>query len=658
MSVTDDIKSQLDIVDIVSEYLPLRKSGTSYSGFCPFHPNTRTPAFVVFPNTQTWRCFGACAEGGDVFSFVMKKEGWEFREALVHLAERAGVSLAEPSPAARERQALDDRLIDLLHSAADYFHQVLLYAPQAEAARAYIRDRDLNEETLETFKIGYALDSWDAGRKHFNMQGYGDDDLIAAGLLTVNEEKESRYDRFRNRLMIPIRRTGGQVVGFGARTLDPEGIPKYLNSPQTAVFDKGRLLFGLDLAKRHIREARQLAIVEGYMDVMQAWQAGFRNVVAQMGTALTEEQLRLAKRFAKRFVLALDADAAGVSATMRSLEVAREVLDREPDAGFDARGLIKHEGRLRADIRVVTLPEGQDPDKIIRTDPELWTQLVSAAKPIVTYVIDVTTEDLDMDDAKAKTAVAQQIIPLINDVADPAEREHYRMQLARKLDIDERVLYKMPARSPRARTPRAHPEQEALQEKTGARRQAAGMAVAMGGGMVATNLREENFLRQCLSHPQIIEKVDKKLSLVHQPRVSGQDFGRPDDRALWRHLQNWAGHMPVATVEDLCDSLDDEVLQKRVRSLLALPDTIESELERLPDKLALSVLDLRLQKVKSLIGKVEGLFREAEGLERGEMVMYAGQLQELTHQFSSISRAQAAMRAVGQRDVKAPANSG
>lgn len=656
MSVTDDIKAQLDIVDVVSEYLPLRKSGTSYSGFCPFHPNTRTPAFVVFPNTQTWRCFGACAEGGDVFSFVMKKEGWDFKEALVHLAERAGVTLEAPSPADRERQARDDRLIDLLHSAADYYHQVLLYAPQAEAARAYVRDRALSEETVETFKIGFALDSWDAGRKHFNMQGYGDDDLIATGLLTVNEEKDTRYDRFRNRLMIPIRRTGGEVVGFGARTLEPDGIPKYLNSPQTAVFDKGRLLYGLDLAKRHIRQAQQVAIVEGYMDVMQAWQAGFRNVVAQMGTALTEAQLRLAKRFAKRFVLALDADAAGVNATMRSLQVAREVLDREPDAGFDARGLVKHEGRLRADIRVVTLPEGQDPDKIIRTDPTLWTRLVSEAKPVVTYVIDVVTEELDMDDAKAKTAVAQQILPLINDVADPAEREHYLKQLGRKLDIDERVLYKMPARTLRERTPRTPREQEP-QEKLVAGKQAAGMAVAMGGGIVATGMREENFLRQCLRHPRVVDRVNERLSQGQQPPVSGNDFSRPDDRALWRHIRKWAGLMPVATIEDLCDSLEDEVLQQRIKSLLALPETTESELERLPDRLALSILDWRLQKVKSLIGKVEGLFREAEELERSERVLYAEQLRELTHQFSSINKAQVALTAVGQRNVKAPTNS-
>jgi DNA primase len=314
MSVTQEIKSRLDIVDVVGDYLPLRKAGRAYSGFCPFHPNSRTPAFYVFPETQTWRCFGACAEGGDVFSFVMKKEGWDFKETLANLAGRAGVALEEYDRAGKVKPAADS-LVDLLTAAADYFHQLLLHAPQAELARRYVAERKLKAETLADFRLGYALNSWDACRTHFNAQGYDDRDLLDVGLLTENPERGSRYDRFRHRLMIPIRDVSGRIVGFGARTLDKDGLPKYLNSPQTTLFDKSHLLYGLDMARRHIREARQAVIVEGYMDVMQAWQAGFRNVVAQMGTALTEQQLQLLKRYTKRFVLALDADAAGAKAT-------------------------------------------------------------------------------------------------------------------------------------------------------------------------------------------------------------------------------------------------------------------------------------------------------------------------------------------------------
>ncbi|MDX1686434.1 MAG: DNA primase, partial [Candidatus Promineifilaceae bacterium] len=440
MSVTDEIKSRLDIVDVISETVQLRRSGKSYTGFCPFHHNTRTPAFAVFPDTQTWRCFGACAEGGDVFSFVMKKEGWDFKEALRQLAQRAGVQLEELSPAAKAQRAEEKRLTELLGSAADYFHQLLLYAPQAEHARKYVQQRALEEETLETFKIGYALNSWDACRTHFNAQGYDDDDLLSAGLLSENVEKGTRYDRFRNRLMIPIRDVRGRVVGFGARTLEEDGIPKYLNSPQTDLFDKSRLLFGLDMAKRHVREARQAVIVEGYMDVMQGWQAGFRNMVAQMGTALTGAQLRTLKRYTKQFVIALDADSAGMKATMRSLEVARETLDREVEARFDARGLVRHEGRLKADIRIVTLPEGNDPDNIIRREPAEWPKLLATARPVVAYVIDVLTAEMEPGDPKAKADVVRRVMPLIGDVADPVERDHYRQMLARTLRVDERAL--------------------------------------------------------------------------------------------------------------------------------------------------------------------------------------------------------------------------
>ncbi|MCI0399073.1 MAG: DNA primase [Chloroflexi bacterium] len=645
MNVTDEIKNRLDIVDVISDYVQLRKSGHSYSGFCPFHSNTRTPAFVVFPSTQTWRCFGACAEGGDVFSFLMKKQGWEFKETLAHLAERAGVKLEERGPADREQQTVEDRLTDLLTAAADYFHQLLLYAPQAEFVRQYVAGRGLNEGTVATFKLGYALDSWDACRSHFNMQGYGDDELLDAGLLTVHETKGSRYDRFRHRLMVPIYDVDGRIAGFGARTLDPDGLPKYLNSPQTAVFDKSRLLFGLDKAKRHIREARQVVIVEGYMDVIQAWQAGFRNVVAQMGTALTEEQLRLAKRYSKRFVLALDADAAGAKATLRSLEVARETLDREGDVRFDARGLVRHEGRLQADIRIVTLPEGNDPDKVIRTDPTLWPKLVAQAQPVVAYVIDVVTRSLDLDDPKAKTAAAQEVLPLIGDVVDPIEREHYRQMLARALRIDERVLHKVSLPAGRGRS-QPRPAALPAPEKPGT----AGLVVAMSGKMAATDLRQANYLRQCLSYPQLMAQVDKKLTLNRQPAIAETDFTRPDDRALWRYLRQQAGQRTVAAGEDLCDSLQDEVLCQRLQALLTLPQTPESELDRLPDSLVLSVLDWRLEQVRSLMDKVMQLWREAQVQANPDMVdMYGQQYRELTQMFLRMSKAQGAMSGMNRQ---------
>jgi DNA primase len=651
MSVSEDIKSRLDIVDIVGEHVRLRKSGNSHSGFCPFHSNSRTPAFVVFPNSQTWRCFGACAEGGDIFAFVMKKQGWEFKEALVYLAQRAGVSL-EDRHLDKAQQAETEKLGDLLSAAADFFHQLLLYAPQAEFARHYVAKRNLKPETVETFKIGFALESWDACRTHFNMQGYSDEDLVDAGLLSENPEKGTRYDRFRNRLIIPIRDVNGRTVGFGARTLDPDGVPKYLNSPQTTLFDKSRLLYGLDLARRHIREARQAVIVEGYMDVIQAYQAGFSNVVAQMGTALTGEQLALLKRYTRRFVIALDADAAGAQATLRSLQVAREALDRETDRRFDAHGLVRHEGRLQADICIASLPPGHDPDNVIRADPAAWARLIGQARPVVEYVIQVATQDLDLKDAKAKTAVAQQILPLISDVADPIEREHYRQLLARTLRVDERALRQVILPPVRQRAAPLGGQQPALLSSATAPLLPNGSASGrvLISRPIDIRLREANYLRQCLRYPQLVAQVNQKLKQQDQQAVSEADFSAVEDQAIWRHIQQRLNETAVVTSDDLCDSLREKALQDRLGYLLNLPEDPESTLDRLPDSLVLSILDCRGEKVRELISAVEQLFNDRESQTDAETLsVYRQELVKLNGAFATFKKARSAMSATNRR---------
>ena len=650
MTVTEEIKSRLDIVDVISESVSLRRSGRNYAGFCPFHQNTRTPAFFVFPETQTWRCFGACAEGGDLFSFVMKKEGWEFKESLKNLAQRAGVTLEETRPVDKEKKAAQNKQAGLLQAATDYFHQLFLHAPQAKAARQYVEQRGLSEETIEQFALGFALDSWDACRSHFNMQGYSDQELLAAGLLTENPDKGTKYDRFRNRLMIPIRDVDGRIVGFGARTLDKDGIPKYLNSPQTALFDKSHLLFGLDMSKRAIREARQAVIVEGYMDVMQAWQAKFRNVVAQMGTALTEQQLRLLKRYTKQFVLALDADAAGAKATLRSLQVARETLDREVEVKFDARGLVQHEGRLQADIRVMTLPVGKDPDNIIQENPEDWPKLIEQAKPVVAYVIGVATQDLDMSDAKAKTAVAQQVLPLIKDIQDPIERDHYWQQLARALRIDERALRQI--RLPEKRRPvKRTPETAVPQAKSA---EHAGWTTvpkksSAVPGSIATDMRQINFLHHCARLPQVILRVNQKLAECGQPQVTDDDFLLAEDRAIMRQMYQLIAASPVVTIEELWDSLE-ETLQNRLKFLLSLPQSLETELERISDTLVLSVLDWRLARVRQLLSEVKHLLHEAQNEDDTDaLAIYKQQLRELPLAVLQLNKARDAMSATSRR---------
>jgi DNA primase len=652
MSVTEEIKSRLDIVEYIGETVQLRRSGRNYAAFCPFHSNTRTPAFYIFPETQTWRCFGACAEGGDIFSFVMKRQGWDFKEALKHLAERAGVELEPQTPAAQKRQAVQDKQVDLLTAAADYFHQLLRHAPQAEAARVYLARRALNDDSIATFKLGFALDSWDACRTHFNDQGYSDEELLAVGLLTENQDKGTRYDRFRGRLIFPIRDGNGRIVGFGARTLDPDGIPKYLNSPQTDLFDKSAILYGLDLAKRAIRQERQVVIVEGYMDVIQAWQHGFHNVVAQMGTALTESQMQQLKRYSKRFVMALDADAAGAKATLRSLDVARETLDQEVEIRFDARGLVQHEGRLKADIRVVTMPPGEDPDSIIRDDPDRWPALLAQAKPVVAYVIDTAVSDLDFNDPKAKTALAQQVIPLIKEIADPVERDHYWQYLARALRIEERTLRQVQVAAKKPGRPLSPPPLQTAVPDPYLSYPQDSQSPKQAIKRPNQHLREANFLSQCLRYPRALMIVNEHLLEQAQPPVSEHDFPLTEDRMILHELYQRVSAGSVAPISELWDSLEKSLVD-RIQSLLTLPDILDEEQERLPDKLVLSVLDWRLAKAKQQLTEMKQLMREAEELADDEFVALSQQqLRELPLVIRRLNKAKGAMSAVSRRQAE------
>lgn len=429
MSVTDEVKSRIDIVSYVQRFVPtLKKAGRNHKACCPFH-DEKTPSFVVNPTRQTWRCFGACSEGGDLFSFAQKLHGWDFKEALRELAAEAGLQLRQQTPEQQARGAEMERLRGLLASAADMYHRQLLQ-PGAQAVLAYARDkRGLSQETLKTFQFGFAPESWNFALRGLGALGHGEDEIIAAGLAVRNENGRV-YDRFRNRLMIPIRDERGRAVGFGGRALSPDEPAKYINSPQTALFDKSRLLFGLDSAKRSMRETGEAVVVEGYMDVAQAYQAGYRNVVAQMGTAMSEAQFRLlSPRYARRIVLALDADEAGKSATRRSLEVARQALQGD------------YSGRLAIDLRILQVPSGKDPDDFLREKPADWAALVASARDVADFVIDVETARLSADaPMQARQRLAQEVLPiLLASESNLYQRENVQ-KLARRLRINERDL--------------------------------------------------------------------------------------------------------------------------------------------------------------------------------------------------------------------------
>jgi DNA primase len=434
MGVIDEIKQRVDMVDIVSNYVPgLKKAGRNFKALCPFH-SERVPSFYVFPERQSWHCFGACGTGGDIFSFVMRKEGVDFSEALRILAQKAGVSLATKQDEESKGEA--ERLKKMNEAAAEYYHYLLLRSSAGEGARGYLAQRGISDKTIEEFQLGFSPDSWEALREQLVKKGYQEDELVAAGLL-VEKEQGGTYDRFRNRLMFPIRDIAGRVLGFGARALD-DSLPKYLNSPQTLIFDKSGALYGIDRAKSAIRKQNLAVVVEGYIDVIVAHQYSFENVVASLGTALTEKQVGIIKKLTKSLTLALDADAAGEIATLRGQEVIAQTFGQPMSVpGWTD---VKYENLYNAEWKVAFLSQGKDPDEIIRESAEEWQQLIEKATPVVDYVFDTVASKLDLTKLRDRSSAVDQLLPVIKEIKDPVHQAHYLQKLARLVAIDEQVL--------------------------------------------------------------------------------------------------------------------------------------------------------------------------------------------------------------------------
>ena len=428
MTTVDDVKSRLDILEVVSQHVPLQRSGRSYRANCPFHQE-RTPSFYVFPDRQTWRCFGGCATGGDLFSFVMRAENLEFREALKQLAQQAGVALPN-----RERRTQQQGALQINEAARQYFQELLL-SKQGAFARSYLEERGLSTQTIGDFELGLSPSDGESLKNHLSKLGHSPQLLSQCGAIHLNDNGRTR-DLFRNRLIIPIRNGQGELGGFGGRTLD-ETPPKYLNSPRSAVFDKGRLLYGLHLAKPE-GDRKGLVIVEGYMDVIAAHQQGFNNVVASMGTALTEHQVAAVCRITSDVTMALDPDAAGQQATLRSLESSWRVFQAR--IAGQARGTTLYQRQAMPELKIALLPPGEDPDQVIRRSPDDWTGLVDGATPYLEYLIPTLATQVDIETPQGKTRMVELLFPLIAAVAEPAQQDHYFQSLATHLGVTQETL--------------------------------------------------------------------------------------------------------------------------------------------------------------------------------------------------------------------------
>jgi len=633
MSTIDEIKAKIDIVDLVSEAgVKLRHAGRNYTGFCPFHENKHTPAFVVWPESGTWRCFGACNEGGDIFKFVMKREGIEFKDALAKLADRAGVKLESFVAEKPEVKEAHEHLRELLEAAIVYYRTHLF---NNKEVLAYLHEkRNLTDATIETFGLGYAPHGYDNLLKHFSAKGYTEQDLIDAGMLSVREADDSRntqhatrsYDRFRNRIMIPIRDENGKMAGFGARIVDPNDVPKFLNSPETPIFTKGHILYGLDRARKPIRVADQAVIVEGYLDVIALHQAGYENVVSPMGTALTEDQLRLLKRATKNIVMALDPDVAGQKAIVRGLDVARQSLDRQSEVFFDSRSILRQESRLNANIKVVVLPDDLDPDELVARDKVEWAKLVEKAQPIVLHVMSMVSAGRDLNDRKIKNEIVSQVLPLIHDLPDPIERDTYLQKLARLIQVDDSLLVGMQAQAPIAkRRPRGSSSSPQGQKTP----------------VVALNptLKIESYCIGVLFRkPALLYRLDRKLQEFGLSALAAEDFEYTDHQLVFgvirlaveqdekEHQHYLQTHLPE-TVSDLS------------RDLLAQTEQIDPADDKLLDELLARLMDLRRTYAMSNINQLR--FMQEEDQQQGgvNMKMYQEQTVQFTRLLNGLDQA-------------------
>jgi DNA primase len=549
MSVIAEVKQRLDIVDFISEYVTLQKAGRNFKGLCPFH-SEKHASFFVFPEQQSWHCFGACGTGGDIFSFIMRKEGIDFGQALRLLAQRGGVTLSSsegPSKAETEKRK---RLFQINEAATEYYHHVLCAAKIGATAGSYLTKRNIMPETIKEFRLGFSHDAWETIKNYLLGKGYTERELIEAGLLIEREEGGS-YDRFRNRLMFPICDIQGRVTGFGARVLD-DSLPKYINSPQTPVFDKSDSLYGIDKAKSAIRKKASVIIVEGYMDALTAHQHDWQNVVGSMGTALTEKQVEGIKRLTSSITLALDADLAGEEATLRG----KAILAYSNIEG-----------------KVISLPLGKDPDEVIREDPALWQKLVDQALPIMDFAFQSVIGKVDMSKARDKSVAVQKLLPSIYEIGDPVQQSHYLKRLARELRIEESAV-RAALRESKIGRRRPQPSQPTGQ--------------ASIAHQFVSNPIEEYCLSLLLQHPELRPLAGE---------VSPEHFGYTENREIFVQWQNFSD---IASLESNLDTSLLEHLHYLVSKELP-PATRDSERTRHRD---LADCTLRLQE--RLSRKLEG----------------------------------------------------
>jgi len=418
MNNIDAVKEKIDIVELVNSYVPLKRSGRNYKGLCPFH-NEKTPSFMVSPELQIFKCFG-CGKGGDIFKFIMEIEGVDFPEALKILADKAGVTLTyDSSEKSQKEKSQKQKIIEINTLAAKYFNLLLEKHKYGAKAKKYLQKRNISEDSIKEFQLGYAPNSWSALSSFLQKKGFTKDEIVLAGLAKYKRNKSDIYDTFRARLMFPLKDHLDRVVGFSGRALLKDQEPKYINSPETPVFHKDQFLYGLNLAKTHIKQEGNVIIVEGQFDMISPYQKGVKNIVASMGTALTPKQAGLIKRYTDTVILMLDSDTAGITAALRGIESIKQ-----------------HE----LNIFVVTLPKKyKDPDELAQESISKLKDLIVDAMPIWDFYFKYAFEMYNFDDIYQRQKASTFLLQKINQIDDSVVKSEYIKKFAEAFDVDEQT---------------------------------------------------------------------------------------------------------------------------------------------------------------------------------------------------------------------------
>ncbi len=557
----EKVREASDIVNIVTDYLPLKQTGINHVGLCPFH-NEKTPSFTVSEPKQFFHCFG-CGEGGDVVTFIMKKENLDFPEAVRFLADKAGISLEEAAPRDKEMEEKRSKGYEINRDAARFFYSNLW---SGNDPLSYLRKRNIPDKVIKQFGLGYALDSWSSLHDHLRSKGYDDEDIEAVGLIGKRSKGDGYYDKFRNRIIFPIINSKGRILGFGARALD-DSMPKYLNSQETYIFNKGNNLYGLNLLNKFSNKDK-IILVEGYMDVIALFTQGINYSVASLGTALTERQAKLIKRYGKEVYIAYDSDKAGITATEKAVKILR---------------------KQDLEAKIIVLDEFKDPDDFLKAKGRKeFDKKIKEAYKYIDYRIYVNKEKYNIDEIDGKIEFTVEISKDIRELKSPIEKDVYIDKIAKDMNISKDAIKKEVYGNTRKRTEFTR---EYISNKSQIKPE---KTVLPSGDLMA----EIDLIKLSLYDREFYDIISEEISL--------EEFNSKECREIFSI---------VNALYELSDDIDKSIISEKLRKLenidiKILDNILNSKMNFLPENIDQIIEDLIYKKKMSKLEARQDFVRE------------------------------------------------